>query len=527
MGGGDLNLKKSWHPSTLRNIERVWKAEQVRDMEKSKIEQLQKELMEERSKQEMRQFAEDTGVVKKRQDRLDWMYQGVAGLVDRDQYLMGRKVDKNFEILQQEEEGIEQQDEDQLPGAVFAASSANAVVDLGNKIREDPLFEIKKQEMKTKKTLLSNPVKMKYLREMLEESLKSKKKNKKKKHKKKKDKSDDSFSDSDKEMKITNEKHRHKHKHHSHEEEASTSNHSKHHRTDRENRQENHHRYDERNEGRNGREHKCASREERGKHRARDSHKLTHTREGKHPERGQESRDERLRTSPSQHNYLPHSYHHKERRAKRRHDSESDDDERESRKKASKPPGRKPTRHNSSSSDESTHEPSRTQARRSQKDQVDSSSDDEPQERNDTVRRYRSMTDTNGAPKFGLIKRGSPPRKVTPKPPQRDLPAKKEEKKTPVAHKRRALTEEEKEEARRQMLENAQWREGQRKTIVDRYRKDEENEEIMHKQGGKGGFIRPMLSKAAETGTVESRIKQKMHTVQRNRDAMDRNFARK
>ena len=27
MGGGDLNMKKSWHPVLLVNQERVWKAE--------------------------------------------------------------------------------------------------------------------------------------------------------------------------------------------------------------------------------------------------------------------------------------------------------------------------------------------------------------------------------------------------------------------------------------------------------------------------------------------------------------------
>ncbi|XP_013792305.2 pre-mRNA-splicing factor CWC25 homolog, partial [Limulus polyphemus] len=104
MGGGDLNLKKSWHPSTLRNIERVWKAEQQHEAEQKKIEQLQKELEEERAKEEIQQFAEDTGVIKKKQDRLDWMYQGPAALVNREDYLMGRHVDKTFEILQQAEE---------------------------------------------------------------------------------------------------------------------------------------------------------------------------------------------------------------------------------------------------------------------------------------------------------------------------------------------------------------------------------------------------------------------------------------
>lgn len=183
MGGGDLNLKKSWHPSTLRNVERVWKAELVRDQEKAKIEQLQKELQEERDKQEMRQYAENKGVVKKKQERLDWMYQGVAGLVDREQYLLGRKVDKNFEIMKKEEDGVEDKNEDQQPGSIFTMAPTNAAVDLENKIREDPLFAIKKQEMKTKKTLLSNPVKMKHLKEMIEQSIKGSKKAHKKKKK--------------------------------------------------------------------------------------------------------------------------------------------------------------------------------------------------------------------------------------------------------------------------------------------------------------------------------------------------------
>lgn len=86
MGGGDLvnnlvyiswfeleincsffnsqNLKKSWHPSTLRNIERVWKAEQKHEAEQKKIEQLQRELADERARDEIRHYAEEKGVVK-------------------------------------------------------------------------------------------------------------------------------------------------------------------------------------------------------------------------------------------------------------------------------------------------------------------------------------------------------------------------------------------------------------------------------------------------------------------------------
>uniref|UniRef100_A0A4W3HMP9 CBF1-interacting co-repressor CIR N-terminal domain-containing protein n=1 Tax=Callorhinchus milii TaxID=7868 RepID=A0A4W3HMP9_CALMI len=65
VGGGFLgNLKKSWHPQTLKNVERVWKAEQKHEAEKKKIEELQRELREERAREEMQRFAEDAGVVK-------------------------------------------------------------------------------------------------------------------------------------------------------------------------------------------------------------------------------------------------------------------------------------------------------------------------------------------------------------------------------------------------------------------------------------------------------------------------------
>lgn len=64
MGGGDLNLKKSWHPQTLKNIERVWKAEQKHDAERKKIDELQKELKEERAREEITRYAQETGAVK-------------------------------------------------------------------------------------------------------------------------------------------------------------------------------------------------------------------------------------------------------------------------------------------------------------------------------------------------------------------------------------------------------------------------------------------------------------------------------
>lgn len=57
-------MKKSWHPSTFANLEKVWKAEQKDESEKKKIEQLQQELKEERAREEMQRAATEAGAVK-------------------------------------------------------------------------------------------------------------------------------------------------------------------------------------------------------------------------------------------------------------------------------------------------------------------------------------------------------------------------------------------------------------------------------------------------------------------------------
>lgn len=57
-------IRKSWHPQTLRNVEKVWKAEQKYEAERKKIEELQRELQEERAREEMQRYAEDMGTVR-------------------------------------------------------------------------------------------------------------------------------------------------------------------------------------------------------------------------------------------------------------------------------------------------------------------------------------------------------------------------------------------------------------------------------------------------------------------------------
>lgn len=49
---------------------------------------------------------------RKKDERLDWMYQGPAAMVNRDEYLLGRKIDKTLETLQQIEKGGEPEKEE-------------------------------------------------------------------------------------------------------------------------------------------------------------------------------------------------------------------------------------------------------------------------------------------------------------------------------------------------------------------------------------------------------------------------------
>ncbi|XP_034452323.1 pre-mRNA-splicing factor CWC25 homolog [Hippoglossus hippoglossus] len=190
MGGGDLNLKKSWHPQTMKNIERVWKAEQKHEAEVKKMEELQKELKEERSREEMTRYAEKSGAIKKKDDRLDWMYQGPAGQVSRDEYLLGRSIDKQITDQYEEPESGPSAETGLLPGSIFNLATTASNLDLAAKIREDPLFEIRKREEEKKREVLTNPVKMRKIKEMLRQNLDKKDKKKKRKKGKKEKKGD-------------------------------------------------------------------------------------------------------------------------------------------------------------------------------------------------------------------------------------------------------------------------------------------------------------------------------------------------
>lgn len=57
-------MKKHFHPLTMENLERVWKAEEKKRVEDERIAQLQEELASERQKEQFEQQAIEAGLKK-------------------------------------------------------------------------------------------------------------------------------------------------------------------------------------------------------------------------------------------------------------------------------------------------------------------------------------------------------------------------------------------------------------------------------------------------------------------------------
>jgi Pre-mRNA splicing factor/N-terminal domain of CBF1 interacting co-repressor CIR len=167
MGGGDLNMKKSWHPLLQKNQEAVWKAETLAREERKRIEQKRKEIAEERQLLQLQRLQESQGSGKPRVERLDWMYTapgaGVQTSEAMEQFLLGRrKVDEL--IMGDENEKVKKGAET----GFIATQNANSISDTRNKILSDPLLAIKKQEQRQFEELMRNPVRLKKMREEIE-----------------------------------------------------------------------------------------------------------------------------------------------------------------------------------------------------------------------------------------------------------------------------------------------------------------------------------------------------------------------
>jgi hypothetical protein len=168
--GGDLNLKKSWHPVLMSNQRRVWEEEKKALDERKRTDQRIKELKEERAKEEIQNKLEAAGS-RKRVDRVDWMYQGPssgqAGTTEEmEGYLLGkRRIDgllKGNDNKKLEKAASEE--------SFMALQHANTLRDTASKIREDPMLAIKRQEQAAYEAMMNDPVKRRQMLALLGKS---------------------------------------------------------------------------------------------------------------------------------------------------------------------------------------------------------------------------------------------------------------------------------------------------------------------------------------------------------------------
>ncbi|OWZ21280.1 Pre-mRNA-splicing factor CWC25 [Phytophthora megakarya] len=218
--------KKSWHTANLRNVEKVWIAEQKHAAEEKKVAELRKNIEEERQLQELRQLQAAQGNKAAAVERVDWMYEGPSAAREKtaEEYLLG----KEYKGEDEKAKGDVDLSTTTKYGSLALTKTALPANDAFQRLNEDPMMLIRKRQQAAREQVLKNPVKMKRIKDevdRLKEDKKSRKKAKKaakkerkqarkeKRRLKKKKRGDDSNgSDMSEEEERKNADHRHKDK---------------------------------------------------------------------------------------------------------------------------------------------------------------------------------------------------------------------------------------------------------------------------------------------------------------------------
>ncbi|CAL7947211.1 unnamed protein product [Xylocopa violacea] len=449
----------------------------------------------EKDREDIKKYAMEQGVIEKKDDKkLDWMYKGPNQLINREEYLLGRPIDKSFEQMVQEEKDIElnQAPRNHIEHECIPPSlrffSGNEQVDLARKMQEDPLYAIKKKEMETRSQLLKNPVKLKQLQQLLEQQSKKSKseKKKKKKHKQNIDSDDEAQLDlllatkykqlkekiNDKELMKSMKKVKHKHKK------------------------------------------KLKKESDSSIKRLESSSEENSSDESTRKYTKKRNKNTENNTQIKKHSKEKYSIFDKEERKRKIHEK------------------RVRTR---SSSRESNNRPFEERKYRSYKSDVDRRKDKDFRSRSPRNREVSTHKNKNNDKSDHEYKHDNASNKLLQKEAthsklflntiKNHYKEDRNKDKWISSKKKQSLTEEEKERRRQEMIANATWRNKERERNVKKYR-DEEKKEIDSGKAYNQDFVRKQLAVAAEVGTVASRIKANINNIQRSVGAMDTNFAK-
>ncbi|KAG5364536.1 Pre-mRNA-splicing factor CWC25 [Yarrowia sp. E02] len=157
---GDLNLKKSWHPGLHKNQARVYAKEQEALEERRRIQERQKEIKQQRERDELLKLQEmATG--KKRVQKVEWMYQDPTAVgsqasfnekkVDAnstDDYLLGKRRIDNLVKSKGDLEAFDDSLDRFRPKVERDADSAggSGTADIiTHKVKDDPMVAVRQK----------------------------------------------------------------------------------------------------------------------------------------------------------------------------------------------------------------------------------------------------------------------------------------------------------------------------------------------------------------------------------------------
>ncbi|KRX69866.1 Pre-mRNA-splicing factor CWC25 -like protein [Trichinella sp. T6] len=108
---------------------------------------------------------------------MDWMYGSASSLLDREAYLTGRKIDKNFELFNEDFKEPATKLETICEGRSTQTDACGAhrpIIGIDTIRKEDPLVAIKSQEERIRREILDNPIKMKRLKKIVMKAMRKK-----------------------------------------------------------------------------------------------------------------------------------------------------------------------------------------------------------------------------------------------------------------------------------------------------------------------------------------------------------------
>lgn len=398
------------------------------------------------------------------EENLKWMYEGKNSSIDHEQYLLGKKITSLKDDEQDKGDFIVKSQSTIATGNVSVLEK----LDYQSKVREDPLFQIKKNDYEHRKELMSNPLKKKRIQNMLKHALeRDLKKNISKQGKYHSSSSDSESSDSD-----------------------SSS------------------------ESDEGISKKISSRSLKD-----DKLRKALKRQLENDLKNQKSKKYRSSSDEEPSKFYKHR---KQKHSKISRDSNSESDNKYYQSKEHKEKHSKSKRHSYYSSNEEFEKPlsHNTKKLHQSRERYRSNEKESPEK----VKKpgYGLMIVKDGK-RSNVTEQRKRRQRRTPSP-EPEKPKYVRKQKSGFSQK---LTEEEKERKIKEMMNNATWRDDQRKHNVKKYdqeeKKEKEQEERVHelkrkaeKRGGKAkDFLHDMKLHSASVGSLEDTVRRRKHTLSR------------